>query len=199
MSVKPKKRNLMKYFKSEDFNEARMMMCAIFILLSKVNELHDDVDNKLHGYEGLFIGALKKASKDATKAFDDYEKAYRSHIRDNGEGILCDTTIDVEGAIDEAIEKNSFYLKQGWNAIVNTVDRLIDEKVRDDEEIERENEEGFELVSTKELEESLRHVQRQARNHPSYNEVKNKYDFDKGIEVGFRTAIAWINKIYLNN
>ena len=135
MSIKPKKKNLMKFFKSDEFNEARMKMCAMYIILSYANELHEDVDRLLQGYEGLFIGSLKKASKDATASLEEYDRQYMAHIADEGSFKLCDATIDVTSDLDETIEKNRYFLQQCYNIIANQLNKEIEEKVRDDEEI----------------------------------------------------------------
>lgn len=198
MSIKPKKKNLMKFFKSDEFNEARMKMCAMYIILSYANELHEDVDRLLQGYEGLFIGSLKKASKDATASLEEYDRQYMAHIADEGSFKLCDATIDVTSDLDETIEKNRYFLQQCYNIIANQLNKEIEEKVRDDEEIKRENEEEFELVSTNEVEEDIAHVIRQVRKRTEYAKIQGKADFEEGIGIGFRTAISWINKLYLS-
>ena len=110
-AVQPKKKNLFKFFKSKDFNEARVKMCAIYILLSYVNELHEDVDRLLQGYEGVLLGMLKHKSKLSTKAFEDYVKEYEHHI-DGTSGQLCDVTIDVTSELDVAIQQNKFFLQE---------------------------------------------------------------------------------------
>ena len=63
-----KKKNLFKFFKSKEFNEARVKMCALYILISYCNELHEDVDRLLKGFDGMMIGMLKHKAKAATKA-----------------------------------------------------------------------------------------------------------------------------------
>lgn len=196
--IKPTKKNLFSFFKSKDFNEARMKMCALYIIISYANELHEDVDKLLKGYDGLFIGSLKKASKEATKALEAYDKQYMAHIADDGSFKLCDATIDVTSELDETIEKNKYYFQQCYNIIANDLNRLIDEKVRDDEEVEREFAENFEIISTKELEDAIQHVVAQARRHKNYEMVNDKHDFEEGLRAGFRTAISWVNNLYLN-
>lgn len=198
MGITPNKKNLFKFFKSKDFNEARMKMCALYIILSYANELHEDVDRLLKGYEGLFIGSLKKASKDATRALEEYDKQYMAHIVEDGSFRLCDTTIDVTSQLDETIEKNKFYLQQCYNIIANELNKQIDENVKDEDELEREAHEDFEIISTKELEEAIQHVVTQARKHKNYETVKDKNDFEEGLKVGFRTAVSWVNNLYLN-
>lgn len=197
-SIKPKKKNLFKFFKSKDFNEARMLLCADYIILSYSNELQERIDEKLQGYEGLFIGSLKKASKNARKALEAYDRQYIAHIVEDGEFRLGDTSVDVTSELDETIEKNKYYLEQCYNIIANVLNKQIDEKVRDDEEIEREASEDFEIVSTKELEEAVHHVVTKARQHPNYKKVKHEEDFDEGLKIGFRAAVAWVNNLYLN-
>ena len=198
MSITPSKKNLFKFFKSRDFNEARMKMCAMYIILSYANELHEDVDRLLQGYDGLFIGSLKKASKDATKALEAYDRQYMAHIVDDGSFKLCDATIDVTSQLDETIEKNKFYLQQCYNIIANELNKQIDEKVKDEEELKRESNDNFEIISTKELEEAVQHVVTQARRHKNYEMVNDKRDFEEGLKAGFRTAVSWVNNLYLN-
>lgn len=198
MSITPSKKNLFKFFRSNDFNEARMKMCAMYIILSYANELHEDVDRLLQGYDGLFIGSLKKASKDATKALEAYDRQYMAHIVDDGSFKLCDATIDVTSQLDETIEKNKFYLQQCYNIIANELNKQIDEKVKDEEELKRESNDNFEIISTKELEEAVQHVVTQARRHKNYEMVNDKHDFEEGLKAGFRTAISWVNNLYLN-
>lgn len=198
MSVMPKKTNLFRFFKSNDFNEARMKMCALYIIISYANELHEDVDRLLQGYDGLFIGSLKKASKDATKALEAYDRQYMAHIVDDGSFKLCDTTIDVTSELDETIEKNKYYFQQCYNIIANELNKQIDEKVKDEEELKRESNDNFEIISTKELEEAIQHVVAQARRHKNYEMVNDKHDFEEGLKAGFRTAVSWVNNLYLN-
>lgn len=197
-TIRPKKKNLFRFFKSKDFNEARMKMCAMYIILSYANELHEDIDRLLQGYEGLFIGSLKKASKDATKALEAYDKQYMSHIVDDGSLRLGEATIDVTSELDDALEKNKFYLQQCYNVIANVLNKQIEEKVKDEEELESEFAEDFEIISTKELEEAVTHVVTQARRNKNYEKVGSKEDFEEGLKVGFRTAVTWINNLYLN-
>lgn len=198
MSVMPKKTNLFRFFKSNDFNEARMKMCALYIIISYANELHEDVDRLLQGYDGLFIGSLKKASKDATKALEAYDRQYMAHIVDDGSFKLCDTTIDVTSELDATIEKNKYYFQQCYNIIANELNKQIDEKVKDEEELKRESNDNFEIISTKELEEAIQHVVAQARRHKNYEMVNDKHDFEEGLKAGFRTAVSWVNNLYLN-
>lgn len=198
MSLMPKKTNLFRFFKSNDFNEARMKMCALYIIISYANELHEDVDRLLQGYDGLFIGSLKKASKDATKALEAYDRQYMAHIVDDGSFKLCDTTIDVTSELDATIEKNKYYFQQCYNIIANELNKQIDEKVKDEEELKRESNDNFEIISTKELEEAIQHVVAQARRHKNYEMVNDKHDFEEGLKAGFRTAVSWVNNLYLN-
>lgn len=198
MSLKPSKKNLFAFFKSKDFNEARMKMCAMYIILSYANELHEDIDRLLKGYDGLFIGSLKKASKEATKALEEYDKQYMAHIVDDGTFKLGETTIDVTSELDEAIEKNGYYLQQCYNIIANILNKQIEEKVKDDDEIDREFAEDFEIIGTNELEEAVSHIVKQARKHKNYEQIKNKEDFEEGLKIGFRTCVSWVNNLYLN-
>lgn len=196
MPIEPKKIDLFKFFKSKDFDDARMLMCADYIILSYSNELQERIDKSLKGYNGLFIGELRKAANDARKALEKYDKVYMSMISDKNSFKLCDTTIDVTSALDETIEKNRYFLQQCYNIIANAINKQIELKVRDDEEIELEQSATFELVSTKEIDEDVRNVISIARKKPQYQQIQNKEEFETGIDVGFRTAVNCINEHY---
>ena len=129
-----KKKNLFKFFKSDDFNEARMKMCAIYVLLSYANELHEDVDRLLQGYEGMMIGMLKHKSKLASKALDEYDKEYALHI-EGGMGTVADTTILATTQIETAIKQNQFFLQEGYKAVVKEIERQMKENINDPEEL----------------------------------------------------------------
>ena len=191
--IKPKKRNLFAYFKSEAFNRARVNLCAIYIILSYANELKEDVDKDMKGFNGLFVGELKKASNDLMKAFDKYEKTYRAHIGSDGSD-LCDATIDVTSALDETIEKNRYYLQQCYNVIANSLNEQIAKRVNDKEQLEKEAKEDFEIFPDSERKEALNATIKIARQR--IDELHG--DVLKGVEIGFNTAVNYINRIYLN-
>lgn len=190
--IKPKKKNLFAYFKSEAFNTARVNLCAMYILLSKVNELKEDTDRDLQGFNGLFIGELKHASNEALKAFDNYVKAYEAHIGSDGSD-LCDATIDVTKEIDEAIENNSYYLKMAHKALRKAIDEATEKYVNDKEQLEKEAKADFEICGEEERVKALNATLQIARNRQ--DELKG--DVLKGVEIGFNTAINYINRIYL--
>lgn len=190
-----KKKNLFKFFKSKEFSEARIKFCAIYILLSYVNELKEDVDRLMQGFEGLFIGTLKHLSKIATKDFEAYEKEYRAHIIDGGSD-LCDATIDVTGALDIQIEQSKFFLQESTKAICKVIDEQIEERITDNKTLEREAQEDFEICSNKEREEALFVAKKIAKSKKTEIGAKNEEDLIKGVEVGFNIAVNWINRLY---
>ena len=191
-----KKKNLFKFFKSEEFNEARVKLCALFIILSYANELHEDVDRLLQGYEGLWIGELKHAGKEATRALERYDKEYRTHILDNGED-LCDATIDVTKPLDIQIEQSKFFLQEGSKAIRQVLDEQIENRVKDPKALERESQADFEICGKQEREQALFVAKKMAKNRFDELGVKNEEDLLKGVEVGFNIAVNWINRLYL--
>ena len=191
-----KKKNLFKFFKSNEFNEARANFCAIYILLSYINELKETNDRKMQGYDGLFIGDLKHASKLATKAFEAYEKEYRSHIVDPS-GQLCDATIDVTSALDVQLEQSKFFLQESSKAISKLLDELIEERINDKETLEREASENFEVCGEEEAKQALFVAKKMAKNHFKELGVQNEADAIKWVEVGFNICKNWINRLYL--
>lgn len=196
MVTQIKKKNLFKFFKSEEFNEARVKLCALFIILSYANELHEDVDRLLQGYEGLWIGELKHAGKEATRALERYDKEYRAHILDNGED-LCDATIDVTKPLDIQIEQSKFFLQEGSKAIRQVLDEQIENRVKDPKALERESQADFEICGKQEREQALFVAKKMAKNRFDELGVKNEEDLLKGVEVGFNIAVNWINRLYL--
>jgi hypothetical protein len=196
MVTQIKKKNLFKFFKSEEFNEARVKLCALFIILSYANELHEDVDRLLQGYEGLWIGELKHAGKEATRALERYDKEYRMHILDNGED-LCDATIDVTKPLDIQIEQSKFFLQEGSKAIRQVLDEQIENRVKDPKALERESQADFEICGQEERKQALFVAKKMAKNRFDELGVKNEEDLLKGVEVGFNIAVNWINRLYL--
>ena len=194
--IQPKKKNLFAFFKSKDFNEARTEMCAIYILLSHVNELHENVDRRLQGYDGVLIGMLKHKSKLATKAFEDYFKEYEFHI-DGGLGQLCDATIETTSAIDVAIAQNKFFLQEGYKAIHSAIKEQMDKTIRDEEQLKKEQFAGFEIFdpqSRKEtLEATLKRVKQRYKNDPQCDKIV------EGARLGFNIACDYLNEIYLKS
>lgn len=194
--IQPKKKNLFKFFKSKDFNNARIKMCALYIILSYANELHEDVDRLLQGYEGLWIGELKHAGKEASRALERYDKEYRAHILDKGED-LCDATIDVTKPLDIQIEQSKFFLQESSKAIRKVLDEQIENRVKDPKALERESKEDFEICGQEERKQALFVAKKMAKNRFAELGVKNEEDLLKGVEVGFNIAVNWINRLYL--
>lgn len=189
--IKPKKKNLFKFFKSKEFNEARIKMCAMYIILSYANELHEDIDNLLKGFDGLYIGDLKHASKVASKALEDYDRQYMAHIGSDGTD-LCDATIDVTSQLDIAIEQSKFFLQEGSKALRFAIDTQIKERVVDEEQLEKESQDDFEICGEEERNLALQHTLKITKQR--IDELHG--DVLKGVEVGFNTAINWINRLY---
>lgn len=190
-----KKKNLFKFFKSKEFNEARIKFCAIYILLSYVNELKEDVDRLMQGFDGLFIGTLKHLSKIATKDFEAYEREYRAHIIDGGSD-LCDATIDVTGALDIQIEQSKFFLQESTKAICKAIDEQIENRITDNKTLEREAQEDFEICGEEDRKQALFVAKKMAKNRFAEIGAKNEDDLIKGVEVGFNIAVNWINRLY---
>lgn len=191
-----KKKNLFKFFKSKEFNEARMKMCALYVLISYANELHEDVDRLLQGYEGLLIGMLKHKSKVATNALDEYDKEYALHI-EGGMSALGDTTIIATTEIETAMKQNQFFLQEGRKAIVKAIEEQIENTINDPEELEREAFAGFEIFDKESHETTKREAMRGIRNR-----LKDNPQVDAimlGVEIGFDTAVNYVNKIYLDS
>lgn len=193
-SVQTKKKNLFKFFKSKDFNEARVKMCAIYIILSYLNELHEDVDSLLKGYEGMFIGELKHASLEATKALERYDRLYMAHIGSDGID-LGEATIDVTSKLDLAIQQNKFFLQEGSKAIRAALDEQIEERVKDDKQLEKEAKEDFEIITESERKEALYETLRLAKKR------MDEFDGDvlKAVEIGFNVAVNYVNRVYLQS
>lgn len=191
-----KKKNLFKFFKSKEFNEARMKMCALYIILSYANELHEDVDRLLHGYEGLMIGELKHKSKAASKALDEYDKEYALHI-DGGMGTLADTTILATTGIETAIKQNRFFLQEGYKAVVKSIEEQIENNVNDTEELDRESFCGFEIFDREShlsvRRETMRLFRNKLKDDPQLGKIMH------GVELGFDAAVNYVNKIYLDS
>ena len=186
----PKKINLFKFFKSEDFQEARRKMCAMYILLTEVNELHEDIDDLLKGYDGLFIGDLKHAAKEATAALERYSNLYLSNI--GGDGMdLCEATATMTKGIDVAMEQSKFFLQEAHKAIRAAVKAGEDKHLDDAKQLAKEAAEDFEICSEEEKKKALEVTLDMARKR--LGEIKDPL---KGVEIGFTTAINWINRIY---
>ena len=195
---KPSKKNLFKFFKSDDFNLARVKFCAIYILLSYINELKEDIDRLMHGYNGVFVGGIKHTSKAATRAFEVYEKEYRAHISDDGSDI-CDATIDVTSALDNQLKQSQFFLQESTKAIYKALDEQIEKRVTDPEVLEKEASPDFEICSQDERKQALFVAKKMAKNHMAEVGATHETDFTKGVEVGFNIAINWINRIYIES
>ena len=189
-----KKKNLFKFFKSKEFNEARVKMCALYILISYCNELHEDVDRLLQGFDGMMIGMLKHKAKLASKALDEYSKEYELHIN-GGCDQLCDATIIATTGIDNAIKQSQFFLQESTKAIRKAIDEQMEQTIRDDEQLEKEKFAGFEIFdpeSRKEtLDFTLKRTKTVYKDHPHLDALL------EGVEKGFNVACDYINEVYL--
>ena len=192
MSIQPKKKNLFKFFKSEEFNEARVKLCVMYILLSYLNEQKEDIDELLQGFDGLFIGDLKHAAIESMKAFEKYERIYRAHIGSDGID-LGEATIDVTKAIDIQMEQSRFFLQEATKAMYKAIDEQVENRVHDEEQLEKEASEDFEICPDDERKQALHEVLRITKGR--INELHG--DVLKGVEIGFNTAINYVNRVYL--
>lgn len=195
-SVQPKKKNLFKFYKSDDFHTARIKLCAMHIILSYANELHEDIDRLLQGYEGLYIGDLKHASKIATKALEAYDKEYLSQISGDG-SELTEANIDVTTVLDKTIENNSYYFNKGYEILRKTINTQIEERVSDKREEVLEFTESFEIINKNELEQLLSETKKVVKKNIPEG-IKDEFSLLKGVEIGIRTIVNWMNKEYLN-
>lgn len=189
-----KKKNLFRFFKSEDFNTARMKMCAIYVLLSYANELNEDVRRLLGGYEGMMIGMLLHKSKLASKALEEYDKEYALHI-EGGMGAVSDTTILATTQIETAIKQNKFFLQEGYKAVVAEIERQMKENINDPEELKREAFAGFEIFDPESRKETLQYTLKRTRT--IYKDHPNLEALLEGVEKGFNVACDYVNEIYL--
>lgn len=189
-----KKKNLFKFFKSKEFNEARVKMCALYILISYCNELHEDVDRLLQGFDGMMIGMLKHKAKQATKAFDEYFKEYELHI-EGGCDQLCDTTIIATTALDTAIKQSEFFLGESTKAIRKAIDEQMKENIRDEKQLEKEKFAGFEIFDPQSRKETLEFTLKRVR--AIYKDDPNLETRLEGVKKGFNTACDYVNEIYL--
>lgn len=189
-----KKKNLFKFFKSDQFNEARMKMCAIYVLLSYANELHEDVDRLLCGFDGMMIGMLKHKSKLASKALEEYDKEYALHI-EGGMGQVADTTIIATTEIETAIKQNKFFLQEGYKAVVKSIKEQMDKTINDPEQLKKEQFAGFEIFDPESrkttLEETLKRVSRIEKDNPNLDTLL------AGVKKGFNVACDYVNEVYL--
>lgn len=189
-----KKKNLFKFFKSKEFNEARVKMCALYVLLSYCNELQEDVSRKLQGFDGMMIGMLKHKAKQATKAFDEYFKEYELHI-EGGCDQLCDTTIIATTAIDNAIKQSEFFLGESTKAIRKSIDEQMEQTVRDEKQLEKEKFAGFEIFDPESRKETLEYTLKRVK--AIYKDDPNLETRLEGVKKGFNTACDYVNEIYL--
>jgi len=191
-----KKKNLFTFFKSDDFNEARMKLCTIYILLSYANELQEDVRHLLQGYEGLMIGQLLHKSKNASKAIDEFEKEYALHI-EGGMGHVADTTIDAETEIETAIKQNQFFLQEGYKAVVKAIEKQMEETIEDKEEVKREQFAGFEIFDPESRRATLEEAKK--RGKVLFKNHEHLPTLIQGIEIGFNCACDYVNGVYLKS
>ena len=189
-----KKKNLFKFFKSKEFNEARVKMCALYVLLSYCNELQEDVNRKLQGFDGMMIGMLKHKAKQATKAFDEYFKEYELHI-EGGCDQLCDTTIIATTALDTAIKQSEFFLGEATKAIRKAIDEQMKENIHDEKQLEKEKFAGFEIFDPESRKETLEFTLK--RTKTLYKDDPNLETLLEGVKKGFNVACDYVNEIYL--
>lgn len=189
-----KKKNLFEFFKSKEFNEARVKMCALYVLLSYCNELQEDVSRKLQGFDGMMIGMLKHKAKQATKAFDEYFKEYELHI-EGGCDQLCDTTIIATTAIDTAIKQSEFFLSEATKAIRKVIDQQMKENIHDEKQLEKEKFAGFEIFDPESREETLQATLKRIK--VVYKDNPNLDAILEGVDKGFNIACNYVNEIYL--
>jgi hypothetical protein len=191
-----KKKNLFKFFKSDQFNEARMKMCAIYVLISYANELHEDVDRLLCGFDGMMIGMLKHKSKLASKALEEYDREYALHI-EGGMGQVADTTILATTEIETAIKQNQFFLQEGYKAVVKSIKEQMDKTINDPEQLKKEQFAGFEIFDPESrkatLEETLKRVARIEKDNPNLDTLL------AGVKKGFNVACDYVNEVYLKS
>ena len=189
-----KKKNLFKFFKSDQFNEARVKMCALYVLISYANELHEDVDRLLCGFDGLYIGMLKHKAKAASKALEEYDKEYALHI-EGGMGHVADTTIIATTEIETAIKQNQFFLQEGRKAIVKAIEEQMEKTIDDPEELKKEQFAGFEIFDQESREETLQATLKRIK--VVYKDNQNLDAILEGVDKGFNIACNYVNEIYL--
>ena len=189
-----KKKNLFKFFKSKEFNEARVKMCALYILISYCNELQEDVSRLLQGFDGMMIGMLKHKAKLATKALEEYSKEYELHIN-GGCDQLCDTTVITTTALDNAIKQSEFFLGEAEKTIRKAIEEQMEKNIRDDEQLEKEKFAGFEIFDPESRKETLDFTLK--RTKTLYKDDPNLETLVKGVEKGFNIACDYINEVYL--
>ena len=191
-----KKKNLFKFFKSKEFNEARVKMCALYILISYCNELQEDVSRLLQGFDGMMIGMLKHKAKQATKALDEYSKEYELHIN-GGCDQLCDATIIATTGIDNAIKQSQFFLQESTKAIRKAIEEQMKENIHDEKQLEKEKFAGFEIFDPESRKETLEFTLMRVK--AIYKDDPNLATRLEGVKKGFNTACDYVNEIYLKS
>ena len=191
-----KKKDLFKFFKSKEFNEARVKMCALYILISYCNELQEDVSRLLQGFDGMMIGMLKHKAKQATKALDEYSKEYELHIN-GGCDQLCDATIIATTGIDNAIKQSQFFLQESTKAIRKAIEEQMKENIHDEKQLEKEKFAGFEIFDPESRKETLEFTLMRVK--AIYKDDPNLETRLEGVKKGFNTACDYVNEIYLKS
>lgn len=191
--IQPKKVNLFTFFKSDGFNKARELFCAYYIIASYLNEIKEESDALLMGYKGLFLGEMKKASAELEKAFDKYERMYCKFVSDVGQ--LGDATIDISSEMDVQLKQSQFFLQEATKAVTKRLDELVEEKVKDPEQIEKERFVDFEIFDKESRQKGLEATLNIARRR--LDELNG--DVLKGVEIGWNTAVNYINRLYLES
>lgn len=189
-----KKKNLFKFFKSKEFNEARVKMCALYILISYCNELQEDVSRLLQGFDGMMIGMLKHKARLATKALEEYSKEYELHIN-GGCDQLGDTAVITTTAIDNQLKQSQFFLGEATKAIRKAIDEQMEKTIRDDEQLEKEKFAGFEIFDPQSRKETLDFTLK--RTKTLYKDNPNLETLLEGVKKGFNVACDYVNEIYL--
>ena len=191
-----KKKNLFAFFKSKEFNEARVKMCALYVIISYANELQEDVSRLLQGFDGMMIGMLKHKAKAASKALDEYAKEYELHIN-GGADQLCDATIIATTEIENAIRQNDYHLREGSKAIRRAIEQQTEQTIRDDEQLEKEKFAGFEIFDPESRREMLDYTLRRVK--AIHKDDPNLSTLLEGVKKGFNVACDYINEIYLKS
>ena len=110
-------------------------------------------------------------------------------------GTVADTTIIATSEIETAIKQNQFFLQEGYKAVARAISEQMEKTINDPEELEKEAFCGFEIFDPESHEvtknETLRLIRRDLDGNPDVDAIM------KGVELGFDTAVNYVNKIYL--
>lgn len=188
-NIQPKKKNVLKFLNSEEWQVARVKMSGMFLLLSYANELKEDVDVIVKGFDGLFMGELKKRSNDLLKAFDAYDKSFVSVLTVGGD-VLCDDNEEYQNGVVEIMESSQMEIVREANILRKYTKDFIGsfntEKIVDECK--------YELVGDEERKKAIDVLLRQIDNRLDGN--KDHDAIRTGAEIGFNSAIDWINRVF---